>query len=123
MVDSIAVNTPSAGSNATPTLSAHINSHIISHISEAEDESMSRMRSSKRIKLSPATDYADGEPPLTPVPPERPNSRRDYVGESRNLMEQIRQARDFSTISTNAPSRIINQSPEESLAYTPAPSS
>ena len=123
MVDSIAVNTPSAGSNATPTLSARISAHAISHISEAEDESMSRMRSSKRIKLSPAVDYAGEEPPPTPVPPERPNSRRDYVGESKSLMEQIRQARDFSTISTNAPSRVIGRSAEESLAHTPAPSS
>ena len=121
MVDSIAVNTPSAGSNATPTLSAYISPHVISRISEAEDESMSRMRSSKRIKLSPATDYTDEEPPPTPVPPERPNSRRDYVGESKNLMEQIRQARDFSTISSNAHSRTIDRSVEESLTRTPAP--
>ena len=119
MVDSIAVNTPCAGSNS----SVHISAHVISHISEAEDESMTRMRSSKRIKLSPATDYADEDPPPTRVPPERPNSRRDYVGESRNLMEQIRRARDFSTISTNPPSRIIDQSPEESLIRTPALSS
>ena len=119
MVDSIAINATSR-SNATHTLSAHVSAQVISHISEAEDESMSRMRSSKRIKLSPATDYVDEEFPQTPVPPERPNSRRDYVGESKNLMEQIRQARDFSTISTNAPSRVINQSAEESLAHTPA---
>ena len=118
MVDSIAVNTPSAGSNATPTFSAHISAHVISRIFEAEEESMSRMRSSKRIKLSPAVDYPNEGPPSTPVPPERPSSRRDYVGESRNLMEQIRQARDFSTISTNAPSRIINQSVEENSAHT-----
>lgn len=121
MVDSIAVNTPSAGTNATPTPSAHISAHAIPHPFEAEDESISRMRSSKRIKLSPATDYPD-EPSPASVPPERPNSRRDYVGESKNLMEQIRQARDFSTISTNAPSRIIDQS-AESFAHTPAPSS
>ena len=119
MVDSIAVNTPCAGSSS----SVHISAHVISHISEAEDESMTRMRSSKRIKLSPATDYADEDPLPTRVPPERPNSRRDYVGESRNLMEQIRRARDFSTISTNPPSRIIDQSPEESLIRTPALSS
>ena len=117
MVDSIAVNT------TAPTLSTHASTHAISHVSEAEDESMSRMRSSKRIKLSPATDYVDEELPPTPVPPERPNSRRDYVGESKNLMEQIRRARDFSTISANAPSRIIDQSTEESLAHTPMPSS
>ena len=120
MVDSIAVNTASAG---TPTLSAHISAHVISHISEAEDESMSRMRSSKRIKLSPAVDYADEESSPSPSFPERPNSRRDYVGESKNLMEKIRQARDFSTISTNAPSRMIDYSVEESLAHTPAHSS
>lgn len=121
MVDSIAINTPSAGSNATQ--SARISANVISHISEAEEESMSRMRSSKRIKLSPAVDYADDESPPTPVPPERPNSRKDYVGESKNLMEQIRRARDFSTISTNAPSRFIDQSAEETLARTPAFSS
>jgi len=123
MVDSIAVNAPSVASNVTPTLSAHVSANVTSHASEVEDESMSRMRSSKRIKLSPATDYVDEEPPPIPVPPERPNSRRDYVGESKNLMEQIRQARDLSTISTNGPSRIIDQSAEESLAHTPAPSS
>ena len=119
MVDSIAVNS----NKATPTLSSRTSAHGISHISEVEDESMSRMRSSKRIKLSPAVDYSDDDPPSTPVPPERPNSKRDYVGESKSLMEQIRRARDFSTISTNAPSRFIDRSVEEGLARTLASSS
>ena len=123
MVDSIAVNTTSAVSNGTPTFSAHVSANVLSRVFEAEDESMSRMRSSKRVKLSPATDFTDQESPSTSVPPERPNSRRDYVGESRNLMEQIRQARDFSTISTNAPSRIVDQSSGEGSPHTPALSS
>lgn len=118
MVDSIAINATTAGSGATRTSSAHTSAHGVSRIFEAEEESMSRMRSSKRIKLSPATDYPNEGPPLTPVPPERPNSRRDYVGESRNLMEKIRQARDFPTISTNAPSRIVDWSVEENSVHT-----
>ncbi|KAH8077035.1 hypothetical protein BXZ70DRAFT_709242 [Cristinia sonorae] len=94
MVDSIAVNTPSG--NTTPSTadgSAH-------GISRASERSISRLRSAKRIKLSPASDYSptgDGAAFIM-----RPVRALDYVGESRNLMEKIRQNRDFSTVSTTA---------------------
>lgn len=96
MVDSIAVNTPSA--DTTPS-TADGSPHGISRASE---RSLSRLRSSKRIKLSPASDFSspsgDGAAFIM-----RPVSKtRDYVGESRNLMEKIKQNRDFSTVSTTA---------------------
>ncbi|KIP01656.1 hypothetical protein PHLGIDRAFT_112861 [Phlebiopsis gigantea 11061_1 CR5-6] len=94
MVDSIAVNTPSGGSRAggskdtTPTGSS----------SQVSDHSMSRLRSAKRLKLSPASDFSEeGDGAAVII---RPHGRRDYVGESQSLMEKIRQARDFSTISS-----------------------
>ena len=95
MVDSIAVNTPSG--DTTPS-TADGSPHGISRLSE---RSVTRLRSAKRIKLSPASDYSptgDGAAFIM-----RPMSKaKDYVGESRNLMEQIRQNRDFSTVSTTA---------------------
>lgn len=93
MVDSIAVNTPSGGSgtagskDTTPAAS-----------SLASEHSISRLRSAKRLKLSPASDFSeDGDGAAVII---RPQNRRDYVGESQSLMDKIRQARDFSTIST-----------------------
>jgi protein NUD1 len=112
MVDSIAVNSPSGGSG-----SPNGSGNILSRVTEAEGESMSRMRSTKRIKLSPATDFSEA---VSSNPgPSRPPSGRDYVGESRNLMEQIRLARDFSTISTVASAN--SHAGDESISHTGAP--
>lgn len=91
MVDSIAVNTPSGGSGTTLSKEA-------TPASTSSNTSISRLRSAKRIKLSPASDFSDGGDGAALIM--RPNSRRDYVGESKSLMEKIRQARDYSTIST-----------------------
>ncbi|KAI0930736.1 hypothetical protein AcV7_004839 [Taiwanofungus camphoratus] len=100
MVDSIAVNTPSGGSG-TGRLGEEPSPVGLSPVHEA---SISRLRSAKRIKLSPASDYSeDGDRVAVIMRPQ--NSRRDYVGESKSLMEKIRQARDFSTVSTVATAR------------------
>jgi hypothetical protein len=54
------------------------------------------------VKLSPPSDYyGEGVGAGASIARPRP-LRKDYVGESRNLMQQIKQARDFSTISTVA---------------------
>ncbi|KAH6911431.1 hypothetical protein BKA70DRAFT_855856 [Coprinopsis sp. MPI-PUGE-AT-0042] len=96
MVDSIAVN---SGSGTTMTPLSH--RQDLSRVTEKTGDA-SHLRSAKRLKLSPAADfYGEGagagaiiaRPPLT---------GKDYVGESRSLMEKIKQARDFSTISTVA---------------------
>lgn len=101
MVDTIAVNTPSGGSGTTgskDTTPAVSSSQVTEH-------SISRLRSAKRLKLSPASDFSeDGDGAAVIM---RPQSRRDYVGESKSLMEKIRQARDISTISTQG----ISQTP------------
>lgn len=92
MVDSIAVNTPAGDSG---TANSKESSPAVPP--SPSDTSISRLRSAKRLKLSPASDFSgDGEALII-----RPHSRVDYVGESRNLMDKIRQARDFSTMSTN----------------------
>lgn len=92
MVDSIAVNTPAGGSG---TVNSKDSSPAVPH--SPSDTSISRLRSAKRLKLSPASDFSgDGDAFIM-----RPQSRIDYVGESRSLMNKIRQARDFSTVSTN----------------------
>ncbi|KAI0078231.1 hypothetical protein K474DRAFT_1594475 [Panus rudis PR-1116 ss-1] len=95
LVDSIAVNTPSGNSLGTPQT---MGTDSIQGTSRVSDQSTSRLRSAKRVKLSPASEYSpvgDGAAVIM-----RPPIRRDYVGESKNLMEKIRQNRDFSTIST-----------------------
>ncbi|KAJ6620748.1 hypothetical protein B0H10DRAFT_2215737 [Mycena sp. CBHHK59/15] len=89
LADSIAVNTPSAGMASDRRLSA---------VSEA---SFSHLRSTKRVKLSPPSEYGEGEGAMATIA--RPKIfGKAYVGESRSLMEKIKQARDFSTISTVA---------------------
>lgn len=99
MVDSIAINTPSGtGSTPSPTSFAH----GLSRVSEASVPNMSHLRSTKRVKLSPRSDYY-GEGAGAGASIARPKIiGKDYVGESRALMQQIKQTRDFSTISTVA---------------------
>ncbi|KII86570.1 hypothetical protein PLICRDRAFT_43203 [Plicaturopsis crispa FD-325 SS-3] len=131
IVDSIAVN----NSSGTPTPGAGL-----SPVSEA-NSTPSRFRSAKRVKLSPASDfYGEGEGegaviarprvPETkqdvqeaPVGQGRPVLRRDYVGESKLFMQKIKQARDFSTISTMssahksvAASRVGEEEEEDSFS-------
>jgi hypothetical protein len=100
LVDSIAINTPSGtGTTATPT---SFNQRL-SRVSEVSDAAvMSHIRSTKRLKLSPSCDF-QGEGAGSQATVSRPKLYgKDYVGESRSLMQQIKQARDFSTISTVA---------------------
>ncbi|KAF8827938.1 hypothetical protein HHX47_DHR4000561 [Lentinula edodes] len=96
MVDSIAIN-PALGSGATNSPASL--DQGLSRVSEATGISSlnSHLRSAKRVKLSPKSDFlGNGNSP-------RPKLLgKDYVGESRSLMQQIKQARDFSTISTVA---------------------
>lgn len=97
LVDSIAINTPS-GTGTTPSPTGF--SHGLSRVSEVTGtDNMSHLRSAKRVKLSPPSDfYGEGMDAGASIA--RPKTAVDYLGESRNLMEQIKQARDFSTIST-----------------------
>ncbi|KAF8630823.1 hypothetical protein AX17_005182 [Amanita inopinata Kibby_2008] len=101
MVDSIAVNTPSG--SATGTTPSPTNCYpALSHVSEVTSSNVSHLRSAKRVKLSPHNDlYGEGAGAGASI--SRPKlTVKDYVGESRSLMQQIKQARDFSTISTVA---------------------
>ncbi|KAI0061603.1 hypothetical protein BV25DRAFT_1805264 [Artomyces pyxidatus] len=101
MVDSIAVNTPSASN--TGNLTGNASSPFgLSTVSEATAAgSTVDLRSAKRVKLSPVSDfYGEGDGARAVI--QRPSLRKDYVGESKSLMAQIKQARDFSTISTVA---------------------
>lgn len=102
MVDSIAVNTPSG---STPSPAAQ---RALSRVSEipSPSDSFSHLRSAKRVKLSPASDFSDAQVSIA-----RPRLYgKDYVGASRSLMQQIREARDFSTVSTVVSAK---QSPAE----------
>ncbi|KAJ3930819.1 MAG: hypothetical protein NXY57DRAFT_1010301 [Lentinula lateritia] len=96
MVDSIAIN-PALGSGATNSPASL--DQGLSRVSEAIGTSSlnSHLRSAKRVKLSPKSDFlGNGNSPRPKI------LGKDYVGESRSLMQQIKQARDFSTISTVA---------------------
>ncbi|KAJ7163243.1 hypothetical protein C8R46DRAFT_1352952 [Mycena filopes] len=90
LADSIAVNTPSG----TGTRSG-------GRLSTVSETSFSDLRSTKRVKLSPPSDYGEGAGARASIA--RPKIYgKAYVGESQSLMEKIKQARDFSTISTVA---------------------
>ncbi|KAF7299336.1 hypothetical protein MIND_00882800 [Mycena indigotica] len=100
LADSIAVNTPSGP--AAPRLAP---------VSE-DSPSFSDLRSTKRVKLSPPGEYGHvyGEGAGANASIARPRVLgKAYVGESRSLMEKIRQARDFSTVST-----VVSEANEES---------
>ncbi|KXN88135.1 Septation initiation network scaffold protein cdc11 [Leucoagaricus sp. SymC.cos] len=103
MVDSIAINTPSAtGTTPSPTSFTHHLSHVSELTGPASLANVSHLRSAKRVKLSPLSDYY-GEDAGSQAVITRPKlTGKDYVGESKQLMQQIKSARDFSTISTTA---------------------
>ena len=100
MVDSIAVNTPSAENVSTPSS----RSESTPGMPRVSDRSISRLRSAKRIKLSPPSDFSvSGDGAAVIFRPD--DAQRDYVGEAMSFMEKIRQTRDFSTISTSTTSQ------------------
>ena len=101
MVDSIAVNTPSGGSAEGNGSSPSPVQRILFRPPQTPVSDDTPIRSIKRIKLSPPSDFY-GEGAGAGAVVSRPRAPRvDYVGESRSLMQQIKQARDFSTISTS----------------------
>ncbi|KAA1473712.1 hypothetical protein DENSPDRAFT_859988 [Dentipellis sp. KUC8613] len=121
MVDSIAVNSPS-GSN-TGNLTGNISSPFgLSPVSEATAaNNTSDLRSAKRVKLSPVSDYY-GEGAGAGAAIQRPPVRKDYVGESKSLMAQIKLARDYSTISTVATAQSpagVNHTPGHDPGHPP----
>ncbi|KAJ7366542.1 hypothetical protein DFH08DRAFT_834757 [Mycena albidolilacea] len=90
LADSIAVASPSG----TGTRSG-------GRLSTVSEASFSDLRSTKRVKLSPPSDYGEGAGAGASIA--RPKIYGNaYVRESQSLMEKIKQARDFSTISTVA---------------------
>ena len=97
MVDSIAVNSPS-GSNTGNFLASISSPFGLPPVSEASAHSSSiELRSAKRVKLSPPSDLHSLKR-RTSSGIRRPVRRKDYVGESRFLMAQIKSAKhSFST--------------------------
>jgi hypothetical protein len=108
IVDSIAVNnTPSGGSAEGNGSSSSLFQRAAFYGQQTPVSDDTPIRSIKRVKLSPPSDFY-GEGAGAGATVSRPTSLRvDYVGESRSLMQQIKQARDFSTISTT----VTTQSP------------
>ncbi|KAI3611006.1 sin component scaffold protein cdc11, partial [Moniliophthora roreri] len=104
MVDSIAVNAgPGSGTTNSP---ASLNNGLsrVSEITSANlNDDFSHLRSAKRVKLSPKSDFGDsgGDMAERVISVARPRIYgKEYVGASQSLMQQIKEARDFSTIST-----------------------
>jgi|ERR1700722_2254350 len=93
MVDSIAINTPSG---ASATRSSGTRSQGLSRVSDVTQTDTSRLRSAKRLKISPRGDIYGEDAAIS----RSKRARKDYVGESQSLMMKIKQARDFSTITT-----------------------
>ncbi|KAK0464720.1 uncharacterized protein EV420DRAFT_1760699 [Desarmillaria tabescens] len=97
LVDSIAPSQSFPSSEPTPSRSA-----------DADADEFSRLRSAKRVKLSPRSDYSKEED----IRISRPRIYgKQYLGESRELMQQIRSARDFSTVSTVTSGKSNRSSP------------
>lgn len=114
MVDSIAVNTPSGGnSDGNGSPSSIVQHAIFKNTQTPSDDTP--LRSIKRVRLSsPSETYGEGAGEGATIA--RPQvTRIDYVGESQSLMQQIRQARDFSTISTT----VTAQSPASQPSQKP----
>ena len=100
MVDSIQINTPSndSASGFSKYSPPSVQSTYAQTSTCTADGSMSRLRSAKRLKLSPPNELTEeGEGTAIVL---RHRMVKDYVGESKSLMEKIKQAQDFSTIST-----------------------
>ena len=98
IVDSIAINTPSGPSTTEPSGN---HSNALSRVSEFTPTIPSRLRSAKRVKLSLPSDLYDDGGDVAGAAISRPkHTRKDYVEESQSLMQKIKQARDFSTVST-----------------------
>lgn len=97
MVDSIAINSPSDSNAGNPV--ANTSSPFgLPPVSEASAHTSSiELRSAKRVKLSPASDF-HGSKNHTSYGVRRPVCRiKDYVGESRFLMAQIKNAKHSPT--------------------------
>ncbi|KAK0487241.1 hypothetical protein IW261DRAFT_1446723 [Armillaria novae-zelandiae] len=96
LVDSIAPSPLSPSSEPTPSPSGDL-------------DEFSRLRSAKRVKLSPRSAYSGEED----IRISRPRIYgKQYLGESRELMQQIRSARDFSTVSTVTSGKSNHSSPD-----------
>lgn len=108
MVDSIAINTPSGSAFSPTTMNMNHGLSKVSEQSGSHDANFHDFRSAKRVKLSPRSDYEAAEEKTTDENmPDAMITRprlygKDYVGASKSLMQQIKDARDFSTISTVA---------------------
>ncbi|KAH9012964.1 hypothetical protein EDB83DRAFT_2444339 [Lactarius deliciosus] len=99
MVDSIAINSPS-GSNAANHAANTSSPFGLPTVSEASGPFNSiELRSAKRVKLSPVSDFDDSEYG-SDCGTRGLVCRKDYVGESRSLMARIKNARDISILST-----------------------
>jgi protein NUD1 len=114
MVDSIAANSPS-GSNTGNFLARTASPFGLPPVSEASaHSSLIELRSAKRVKLSPPSDLPSLKT-RTSSGLERPIRRKDYVGESRFLMAQIRRAKHSFSTPPSATS-IPCPNPNDSLA-------
>lgn len=99
LVDSFGVNTPSNGSSdqSAGPLPRAIVTEDADNTRDERDESFSRLRSSKRIRLTPPTE--PGDTIRHRLSESQSARKKDYVGESRSLMQQIKRARDVSMLS------------------------
>ncbi|KAK7056617.1 Protein nud1 [Paramarasmius palmivorus] len=105
MVDSIAVNAGLGSGASNSPVSLNNGLSRVSEITSANShDEFSHLRSAKRVKLSPRSDFEDdsGDDVVERVVSvARPRLfGKEYVGASQSLMQQIKEARDFSTIST-----------------------
>ncbi|KLO17318.1 L domain-like protein [Schizopora paradoxa] len=101
LVDSFAVS-PQSGSSHSNDDSTPLKLPASSSAEKNErdgDESFSRFRSTKRIRLTPTSQLGDDGASFQSNAHRRVATKKDYLGESRNLMQQIKRARDVSMAS------------------------
>lgn len=99
VVDSIAVHASDSSKSVSP--------QIPSSTPQCQEPSCSDLRAPKRLKLTPPGDVSVNQPFGNP------KSRKDYVGESRSLMQKIKDARSPSMMTIlaelrNSPHRLDN---------------
>lgn len=107
MVDSFGVSSPSNCSSSKTNVSSVLPLEIsggVSPVTPVEDdndgkESFSRLRAAKRLKLTPPSEPSEGQIEVQQANNRQQSPRKDYVGESKAFMEQIKRARLTSTAS------------------------
>ena len=105
IVDSFGLSPPSHNGSTSRSIGTVVVTSPVPCNSRHDEgiESFSRMRAAKRLKLTPPSELESEKSVQFQSDEGSLARRRDYVGESKAFMQQIRNARDFSMVSFSSP--------------------